>query len=71
MGVEQANWNTLAELKNDYGSDDYVGNDRHAFNIKGNNCRLVALIHFSKRTVYVSGIFTHAEYDRITDISTL
>ncbi len=66
----QAQWNSLASLKNTFNSVDYVGNDRYVFNIKGNKYRLVAMIHFNIRTVYVKFVGTHAEYDKI-DVSTV
>lgn len=68
--VKQADWGNLAELKQTFKSADYVGNDRYVFNIKGNRCRLVALIFFNIRTVFVRFIGTHAEYDKI-DCSTI
>jgi len=60
-----ADWNNFAELKNDFNSADFVGNDRYVFNIKGNRYRLVAMIHFSIRTIYNRFIGTHADYDKI------
>jgi mRNA-degrading endonuclease HigB of HigAB toxin-antitoxin module len=47
-----------------------VGNDRYVFNIKGNKYRLVAMIFFNIRTVYIRFIGTHTEYDKI-DCSTI
>ncbi len=35
------------------------------FNIKGNKYRLIALIQFTIRTVYILFVGTHAEYDKI------
>jgi mRNA interferase HigB len=58
-------WATFAELRATFNSVDYVGNDRYVFNIKGNRYRLVAMIFFDIRTVYIRFIGTHAEYDRI------
>jgi mRNA interferase HigB len=34
------------------------------FNIKGNRCRLVTVIHYRYRRVYIREFFTHAEYDQ-------
>jgi mRNA interferase HigB len=34
------------------------------FNIKGNNYRLIAIIHYRYQRVYVKEFFTHAEYDQ-------
>ena len=63
-----ADWSNLNELKEDFPSCDYVGNDRFVFNIKGNRSRLITIIHFDIRTVYIRFIGTHAEYDKISDI---
>lgn len=38
-------------------------------NIKGNNFRLIAMIFFDVRTVYVRFVGTHAEYDKLKDCS--
>lgn len=68
--TSKVNWNNFNEIKKDFSSADYVGNDRYVFNISGNKFRLIAMIHFSIRTVYIRGILTHKEYDN-TDCSTL
>ena len=65
--IECKNFN---ELKNTFNSVDAVGNDRYVFNIKGNNYRLIALIIFKVRTVFILFIGTHAEYDKV-DASTI
>jgi mRNA interferase HigB len=62
---KRANWNNFSELRSTFPSVDYVGNDRYVFNIKGNKYRLVAMIFFSIRTVFIRFIGTHAEYDKI------
>ena len=66
-----ANWSNFNELRYDFPSCDYVGNDRFVFNIKGNRYRLIAIIHFDIRTVYIRFIGTHAEYDKIKDIQNI
>ena len=63
--TKKAQWNNLNELKIDFPSADYIGNDRYVFNIKGNKYRLVAMIFFDIRTVFIRFIGTHAEYDKI------
>lgn len=60
-----SNWNNLTDIQNDFNTVDYVGNDRYIFNIGGNKYRLIAMIHFSTRTVYIRFIGTHKEYDKI------
>jgi len=63
--VNIADWNCLTDVKNDFNNVDFVGNDRFVFNIKGNKFRLVAMIHFNIRTLYIRFIGTHTEYDKI------
>lgn len=69
--VRKADWKNFADIQKDFNSVDMVGNSRHVFNIKGNSFRLVAMIHFDIRTVYIRFIGTHAEYDKISNISTI
>ena len=60
-----ADWKDFHEMKNSFNSVDAVGNNRYVFDIKGNSYRLVALIIFKVRTVFILFIGTHAEYDKI------
>lgn len=69
--VEDAQWNSHADLKNDFPSADYVGNNRYVFNIKGNNYRIVVLVVFFAGTVAIRFIGTHSEYDNIKDIKNI
>ncbi len=68
--AKAADWNKLADIKKEFNNVDYVGNDRYVFNIKGNDFRLVAMIFFDKRTLFIRFIGTHAQYDKI-DCSTI
>jgi mRNA interferase HigB len=34
------------------------------FNIKGNNYRLITIIHYQSQRVYIRDFFTHAEYNQ-------
>lgn len=63
--TKQANWASLKDIKATFNSVDYVGNDRYVFNIKGNKYRLVAMIFFDIRTLYIRFIDTHARYNKI------
>ncbi|RLD58026.1 MAG: type II toxin-antitoxin system HigB family toxin [Bacteroidetes bacterium] len=63
--VKDANWDTLKDIKDDFRSVDYIGNNRYVFNIKGNDFRLVAIIILVSKKVYIRFIGTHAEYDKI------
>jgi mRNA interferase HigB len=68
--VLQADWGSYHEIKAMFNSIDAVGNDRFVFDIRGNNYRIVAMIFFDIRTVYIRFVGTHKEYDRI-DCSTI
>ncbi|AQG79110.1 type II toxin-antitoxin system HigB family toxin [Spirosoma montaniterrae] len=65
LKTKAADWRNLSDVKNTFGSVDYVGNDNYVFNIKGNQYRLIVRIIFSVRTVFIRFIGTHAEYDKI------
>jgi mRNA interferase HigB len=62
---KRKNWKSLSDVKKDFGSVDYVGNDRYVFNIKGNKYRLVVMIFFDVRTIFIRFIGTHSEYNKI------
>lgn len=63
--VKRSEWTCFADVKATFNSVDNVGNQHYVFNIKGNNFRLVVVIKFTIRFVYVRFIGTHAEYDKI------
>ena len=65
----KADWKSFSDVKTSFNTVDAVGNDRYVFNIKGNTFRLIAMIHFDIRTVYIRFIGTHAEYDKIKNVS--
>lgn len=69
--VKAADWKSLVDVKQTFNSVDYVGNDHYVFNIKGNHYRLVAMIFFDKRTLFIRFVGTHAQYDKIADCSTI
>jgi len=63
--TKRANWSDFHDVKNTFNSVDAVGNDRFVFNIKGNDFRLIALILFRVRTIYILWLGTHADYDKM------
>ncbi len=63
--TERADWHSLADMRRDFNSVDYVKNQRYVFNIKGNAYRLVAAVKFMPKLVYVRFVGTHEEYNRI------
>ena len=52
-------------MKKSFNSVDSVGNDRYVFKVSGNKYRIVAMIHFSTRTIYIRFVGTHKQYDKI------
>lgn len=63
--VSEANWATISDVRGQFNSVDYVGNERFVFNIRGNRYRLIVAVLFSIRTVYIKFVGTHTHYDRI------
>ncbi len=70
MIVKQSQWTCFADIKATFNSVDSIGNQRYIFNIKGNKYRLVVVIKFTIKFVYIRFIGTHTEYDKI-DCSTI
>jgi mRNA interferase HigB len=64
-------WESFNDIKQDFNSVDYIGNHRFVFNIKGNSYRLIAIISFKAKKIYIRFIGTHAEYDKIKDIQNI
>jgi mRNA interferase HigB len=67
----KANWNSFADIKQTFNTADYVGNDRYVFDIKGNNYRIVTIVLFINKKVYMRFVGTHEEYDKIKDIKNI
>lgn len=69
--AKAAEWANWGDVKADYPSADWVGNDRVVFNIGGNKFRLVVKMEFGKQMIFIRFIGTHKEYDEIKDITTI
>ncbi len=69
--VKRSDWECFADVKATFNSVDNVGNQHYVFNIKGNDYRLVVVIKFTIKYVYIRFVGTHAEYDKIKDCSTI
>lgn len=61
----KAKWATTQDVKHDFASASFVGNNRIVFNVGGNSFRVVVVVLFRASTLYVRFVGTHAEYDRI------
>lgn len=68
--VEQADWGTPNELKAVYPNASLVANDRVVFNIGGNKYRLVVLVIYRVRTLFIRFIGSHSAYD-LLDVATI
>lgn len=68
--VKRAEWKNFADIKATFNSVDFVGNQHYVFNIKGNKHRLVVVIKFTIKWIYIRFIGNHEEYNKI-DCSTI
>lgn len=56
----------LNELKQTFGSSDYVPKGFTVFNVGGNEYRIVLAIHYNVQRAYIRFIGTHTEYNSWT-----
>jgi mRNA interferase HigB len=66
--VRTSDWQNLVELRRTFPDADLVqvksGRNVVVFNIRGNEFRLVAAIHFNRQIAYTLRFMTHAEYSK-------
>lgn len=67
--ASKANWESFSDIKKTFNSVDSVGNCRFVFNVKGNHYRIVALLLFQIKRVYIRWVGTHKDYDKIKNIN--
>ncbi|OWR21758.1 mRNA interferase HigB [Brevundimonas diminuta] len=63
--ASDAQWSNFAELKATFNSADYVVDGKVVFDVGGNKYRIVGLVGFRAKRIFVLFVGTHAEYDRI------
>jgi mRNA interferase HigB len=64
--VSLARWQSLHDLKRQFPSADYIGDDRVVFDIGGNRYRIVARVAYAPwYRVMIKFVGSHADYDRI------
>ena len=63
--AKKAQWQGPQEIKAEYRTASFLGNNRVVFNIKGNTYRLVIAVKYEFQIAYIRFIGTHAEYDKI------
>jgi mRNA interferase HigB len=61
--VEAAEWNNPAELKKTFASASFV-EGKTVLNIGGNKYRFISLVNYVLKTVLITHVLTHKEYDR-------
>ncbi|MEI6442649.1 MAG: type II toxin-antitoxin system HigB family toxin [Nostocales cyanobacterium ELA583] len=59
----KAEWQNFVELRQSFSWADQVGN-LTVFNIGGNNYRLIVLVKYNYKKVFIRHVLTHAEYDK-------
>lgn len=65
--ASKGSFRNLPELKQTFGSVDYVSAGRrgfYVFDIGGNKYRVIAAIHFNTQRLFIRHVLTHAQYDR-------
>ncbi|MDO9077520.1 MAG: type II toxin-antitoxin system HigB family toxin [Brevundimonas sp.] len=63
--VSDADWGNFSEVKATFNSADYVADGKIVFDVGGNKYRVVGLIGFRTKRVFILFVGTHADYDRI------
>jgi mRNA interferase HigB len=61
----RADWTSPADIKVAYRTASFLGNNRVIFNIKGNDYRLVAAVHYNRGLMFIRFVGTHKQYDQI------
>jgi len=61
--AENASPDSFPELRKVFSSADYV-DGYTIFDVGENRYRIIAVIHYDQRRLYVRNVLTHAEYDR-------
>ncbi len=69
--TKKAEWENYSDIKKTFNSVDSVGNSRFVFNIKGNHYRIIAIIIFALKRVYIRWIGNHKDYSKLKDIENL
>jgi mRNA interferase HigB len=62
QATENADWDSPPAVRRTFNTADFVGN-KGVFDIAGNNYRLIAVVDYPTRRVFVRHVLTHAEYD--------
>jgi mRNA interferase HigB len=64
--VRRTRYTRPADLRRDFPSASFIGDETVVFNIGGGKYRLVVAMVYATGMVYIKRVGTHAEYDRWT-----
>jgi mRNA interferase HigB len=63
--MKHGRYRTPHEVRADFPSASFLGDELTVFNIGGNKYRLVAFMVYRTGLVYVDAVYTHEEYERL------
>jgi mRNA interferase HigB len=63
--ADQAGWKNSAEIKAKYRSASIIDSERVVFNIAGNKYRLIVVVKYHYKAIYVRFVGTHKAYDKV------
>jgi mRNA interferase HigB len=63
--AEAASWQTPADIKSSHPKASILKSGRVVFNIKANDFRLIALVHYRAGVLTIRFFGSHEEYDKI------
>lgn len=66
--AKKAEWANFSDMKDTFNSVDHVGDNRFVFNVKGNHYRIVTVVRFVFRRVFIRWVGNHRDYNKIKDI---
>jgi mRNA interferase HigB len=66
--TSKADWDDFSDIKKTFNSVDSVSNSRYVFNVKGNHYRIIALVLFQIKRIYIRWVGTHKDYNKIKNI---
>lgn len=63
--ASRAEWKSPAAIKAAHRNASFLANNRVVFNIKGNDYRLIVVVHYNTGIMFIRFVGTHAEYDAL------
>ncbi|HCL66263.1 MAG TPA: type II toxin-antitoxin system HigB family toxin [Rhizobium sp.] len=63
--ASEASWSHFDELRKTFNSADYVADGKVVFDVGGNKYRIVGLVAYRTKRIFILFVGTHAEYDEV------